>query len=128
MKYFIIALTLFFVGCKIQQSGISNLNGLYSYKGKEYEYNLLLTNDSFVLKNIYLKAIRQCKGKWLIENDSLTLNCEEEPIIYTISSRYMKERTHKLKIIDAKQLVYKVILKKEKFEINNSVNETKKMY
>jgi hypothetical protein len=102
--------------CKVQEIEQNTINGefykLFKNRDFSYAYTLKLNADhtfKFVLR------IETCMGKWELINDSIILNCNEEPIESRISSGYMFQREHELQIISRNRLKYNdIILRRKK--------------
>lgn len=76
------------------------------------QYTLNLQPNSFSLNFKGQDYNPECTGSWLKKGDSLFLKCKEEKDIgIVLSSGYMNQRDHTIKILSRNKLkLYKVIL------------------
>jgi hypothetical protein len=119
--YVVITLGLF-VSCKTQEIGQEALCGtFYKLNNDKYfssSYTLELRPDSsFTFIVVVKDAKPQCEGKWkIIDKEFILLECKESSNPYEmLSSGYMSEKEHKLRIIDKNKIEYKdLVLKRKK--------------
>jgi hypothetical protein len=119
--YVIITLCLFISG-KAQKIGQEALCGTFYKLNKDKYFNssytLELRPDSTFTFIVMVKDAKpQCNGKWeIIDKEFILLRCNEDTNPYEmLSSGYMSEKEHKLKIINKNKIKYKkVVLKRVK--------------
>lgn len=120
-----ILLMILLTSCKVNKIDADNLVGFYKVTGKDYDYRLVLNNDStFEFKIKSLEAKSGCNGKWKFQSDtkSLVLSCDElNNVIETLQSGYMSIRIHELKIKGKNELIFnnEIVLKRTELKIAN---------
>ena len=101
-----------------QESFYGTFYKLNNDKHFSSSYTLELNQDgSFKLIEKHKDGQPQCSGKWTIVDDEFVLlECGEDTNPYEmISSHYMSQRGHKLKILSKNKLEYhSVVLKRKK--------------
>ena len=97
----LIIISLFFNSCALKNY---SLTGVYikKYKYKDDGTTLILNKDStFFLGYGY---ISDCKGTWRHIKDTIYLQCIDEGILDCITGGYMRQREHKILIINKRKL------------------------
>lgn len=114
-------LMLMFVTSKSQTNGHETIFGTFYYlkidKHFSSSYTLELRHDStFTFYMMVKDAKPQCDGRWkIINNEFIILECcEVSNPIEVLSSGYMNQRIHKLKIINKNKLKYSNVVLKRK--------------
>lgn len=96
----LLSITLIY-SCSVQQKN-KPLHENYSSREKPSEYNLQLRSDSTFVYKVGFNGnlIAECKGSWkyLKQEDSIKLYCEEQFLSETLSHTYMSERVNSFKI------------------------------
>lgn len=89
--------------------------GHYYKKGKDYQYDLTLGNDSsFTFTKKYFEVNSTCMGKWVrVSKDTILLKCGTADLAEQLQSGYMIEREKNVIILSRKKIMIdKVILKR----------------
>lgn len=79
-------------------------------------YSLVLNSDStFSLSMKMQDANPQCNGQWELKDNYIYLKCEEsENIGEILSSGHMKEKNHKLEVVNRNRIKFKDVVLKRK--------------
>lgn len=103
-RLFLIAAVLL-SGCASTFSQKS-LSGNYYAKGKDYAYELKLSDDSsFQLTTWHIEVKSTCEGSWqTIKSDTILLLCSAPKPLEELQGGYMSERERKVAILRNRKL------------------------
>ncbi len=122
MRKAIIYIVIFvsILSCNAQKVGHKTMCGTFYrlQKGKDFNtsYRVKLKTDSTFFLIVGTAAGKpQCQGKWkIVDNEFIYLRCAEmRDVAEALTSGYMSQREHKLRILSKNKIKYKdVVLKR----------------